>query len=228
MNADRLRAFLRRRPAGADRLQLTAETVLGLSPIAEWQKEEIEAGLGEGGGPDPVAAMFEACGDHANAEQSPQKFLFRWLASSHDRPLSVAGHRAIPTEKAVKEDGQATPGVVDPLIAALLSDRRELLNHLATREKNLSMLSAAYERMLGLLSAQMEGALRREADASIARAAVPAPKPPREPSAEEREEIMARVSALRAATEKLPDIIDLGLAALSTRLLPAAEKPGIQ
>lgn len=221
MTPEALRAFCRRRPAGAGHLQLGVDTALGVSGISEWQREEVESSLDpEAGKPEITATILESAQDFCDSAGEPTKFVLRWLGTN-DRPLASKGHRCVPNAESEREP-ERTHG--DPIV-------RELLGHIATQQKTINAGFAAHtqgmERALTMISALLEASLKRERDAALERSPVQLTAPPREATPEEREESLQRAAALAAVTGKLPELIDLGISIAAEKLL-ATQKPGVQ
>jgi hypothetical protein len=207
---DKLRAWLRVKPAGAVAVQLAAETLTGSSPVSEWSREEIDT---EGGADDCATAILGAAQEYADGEQTAQRFLIRWIGD-HARPLKVTTHRVRPRDEA---PGIAPEAVADPFV-------RELLRHLDSKEKHtnnaLGILTTSYERILKMLSEQLSAALQRERDV---REEAHTPAARVELSPEQREETLQRANALAAFTKLLPDAAELAIATIANRVLPKGQ-----
>lgn len=205
MTPDLLRKWLKLRPAGAVRVELASETAIGHTQVAEWSREEIEQADPAAGGIDYAETILTTCQEHADSEGTPLKFQIRWMGT-HSRPLKLTTHRAVSAFETPAPEGPVTQ---DQIV-------RELLAHLGAKEKLLNAAFAtitnAQERTLAILTAQLEAYARREIERHD--------PPPAVDSPEQREESIQRTEALRALTLKLPDVLDLGIAALAQRFLP--------
>ena len=208
MNVDRLRGWLRKRPVGGVRVQLAIEHVStgAIAQIAEWTKEEIESSL-DAGSADVASAILDEAQNHTDAEGEPCRFAIRWIGPA-DRPLANVPHKCNPDPDSL---GARTPTHSDPALAAMLG-------HIAQQQKTMNLMVGSFaansERLVTLLSGHLDAALKREREAPAA-AAVPLAI-----SDEQKEEALQRAAALGAFSSKLPEIIDLGLAALAQKLLP--------
>lgn len=217
MTVDALRRWAKKRPAGALRLAVAVETQGGAigHTVCEWSREDVQT-LDAGPGADCAALAVEQCQEYCDAELEPCKFVLRWFGQ-HDRVLSVISHRVAPSREALSGAGIGQAEDATPMSEGAMSARM-LSALLAThRQLNVSLgtITTAYDRTLGALSQQLTTAYSR-----------PAADEPRALSSEQREEVLARTDALRAAASKLPDVIELALAAVAQRVLPPADGGG--
>lgn len=226
VHSAKLRNWLKNRPAGAERVQLVQDTVIGAQSVAEWLSDQIAKGMEPEAPEDPIdilATMIEEAQGITDANACPCKFKLRWMCG--ERVLSNFSFQ-LKVSPDVDSAREASPQHADPIV-------RELLGHisLSQRQQNASLatLTTAYERMINTLGAHLENAHKRlaaaqEREDTIKATVVHNP----EQSPEQREESLQRAKLLEAATAKVPDLIDAGLAALVHHYLPGDGKPGVQ
>lgn len=212
MTPEKLRSWLRHKPAGATRVQIVQDGPTGVQVIADWERDELETL--ETPEQDVAQAMIEQAQDFCDMEGEACKFLVRWIGT-RDRPLKVVTHRAKPRP----EDEGGT--VVDRSAISDATIIRDLLRHLETQQKHLASslgtILDANRKTLDLMSAQQESMAKQLAELRASEQA-----PARDASPEEREESIQRAKALEALTAKLPEAIDLGIAAVANRFLAPA------
>jgi len=200
-------AFLKSRPASGIRVQLVAELPPpsgGLHPLGEWSREEIVAA--DEAERDITAEIYAAAQEHTDFERLGHKYMARWMGT-HDRPLSSRALRCEVSEEvaAAKKAPIAQDEIVRELLAANITLQKQLTHQ-------TQVITGSYERALKLLSDQLEAALGR-APATDSLAGV-------ELTPEEREEAMQRAQVMKAAASKIPEIIDLAIAAGARHFLP--------
>ena len=213
MTPEHLRAWLKHRPAGAVRLQLAHDTLPQPVVVADWERDELD-GEGSAGDAAIAEAILAASQDFTDGEGEKCKFLIRWIGKA-DRPIKVKSHHVKPTPS----DAETTLAVTD---SRVISD---LLRHIEAKERvmqsSLSTITAGYEKTIAMLSSQLEAAIKQLHERP---AVVEAPAPTL--TEEQREESIQRAKALEAFTGKLPEVIDLGLAALAQRFLQPVNEAG--
>lgn len=210
MTPDRMRGWLAKAPAGALAVELLADTPNGLVELATWDRSEIEDLKGQADG-DVATAMIGAAQEYADGEETRQKFLIRWRGK-RAKCLKSITHWARPNPTEARD---LSPGISDATII------RDLLR--ANNEKDKVLLSAltasaaAYERTITMLSTRLQQAYET-IDESKGMGISSAPVVV-EVSAIAEAEIMQRTAAMKALTDKLPDVIDLAVTAMANKLL---------
>jgi len=206
MTPEKLRAWVRKKPAGAKGLQITADTPSGYHVIADWTRDELDTL--ETTEDDVVGVMLEQAQEYTDAEQEPQRFVIRWMGSN-DRPLKVVTHRTKPDPDAARDEVPVRSAISDATII------RELLAHLKDTQKtlvgNIGTILQAQAETCKTLGAQVENLSRelaRQRDQVLQQRA-----PQLTP--EQQEEALARVRALNSFADKAPDVLDVGIAALT-------------
>lgn len=213
MTPDRMRAWIRKIPTGAKRLQLTHDTVTGQVPLTEWTREEVKDNDGAGA-TDVVDEITQVCEDLAESEGVLSRFNIRWLGDK-DRTLKTTTHRVKPD--AVEED--AGPGLASTAPSAQESVWiKELLRALIEKDKQLN---AAYRTSLEANDKTILMLTRQSEDSFKQMHELRAEKATREEhatdeaeqTAEQREETMQRAKAWEKLGDILPDFAELGIAA---------------
>ena len=223
MTPDRLRGWLKKIPAGARGIQLAVEVEgAGLVPIGNWEREDAKALQDQPGDRDLAAALIDQAQEYADAEGTGQKFVIRWIGQK-DAILKSTTHRVQPTAAAT-DDGEPTTeidGVTDATII------RDLLKAHEAKDKQLAgavnTLTEAYGRVIGMLTTQLTGAYNALAEEK-AREAPSVAATVVELTPEQKEESFQRAEAMKAFTSKLPDVLELLIAAGAKKLLPTAEE----
>lgn len=205
MKTERLRKWLRQRPAGGTRVSLSVEVDGKIAEeLTARSAVEIEEGLRDGGDEDPTEDLLAVAQDWTDDEGSPQRFVFRWHGT-RDNPLKTVSHRARPT-------GHTAP--LEPL-----TNDTVLRTFLAHIEKSNDALLKSHTTLQKAAS-ELVDVLRKELRETRGQDAV---APSAELSNEEREEALQRAGAWKALAAKLPDVFDLAIAAAAEKLLP--DKP---
>lgn len=214
MTPEHLRSWLKHRPAGAQRLQLVHDTLPALVTVADWERDEIDT-EGSQGDADLAVNILAAAQDFTDGEGEKCKFLIRWIGSK-DRPLKVKSHHVKPSDP----EGETPQQTISD--ASVI---RDLLRHLEAKERvmqsSLTTITQGYERTINMLSSQLEAAIKQLHERPEAPPAAPLVL-----TEEQREESIQRAEALKAFTGKLPEVMDLALAAAASRLLPPASGQG--
>lgn len=225
MTPDRIRGWLKRTPAGAERLQLCYETKAGPQVLCDWTRSEIEAMEADEHSEDLADLITSQSQEHADAAGVACKFPLRWLGSN-DRALRNTNHHAKPTPieeedplGAARAEVEASPmspssgpwaeAMVKELCRALL-DKDRALNEayktsLEANEKTIGMLQAQSE-----LSFKLVGELRTQV----------ADMAPTELSSEQKEETLQRAKAWEKLIDMMPDAGELLINAVASKLLP--------
>jgi len=220
MTPDRLRGWLKRRPAGAQRVQLVADGTAGTVIVADWEREELDA-MSDDPQEDIAATMLTQAQEYTDGEGEAQKFLVRWLGSK-ERVLKVVRHHVAPTpgedsDAEASSNGITDASIIKDLLRAHLDDRKVTNSSLAT-------VTTGYEKTIEMLTVQLENAYKLIADLRAQEAAPSHTATVVEQTVEQREESIQRSEALKVLTGKLPEILDLSVAAIATRFLPQAGK----
>lgn len=212
IKVEALRTWLNKRPAGADHVALVCDRAIGVyDPVGEWTAEEVKTS-------DVAQAIADASQDFADSEGAPDgaKFSVRWIGVS-GKQVAVRSHRCKPAPDAIDTPTTVTDAgsqveVIQLLCRTIDSQQKQINN-------SLRPITEAYDKAITILAAQLEASIRREVEAR---------EDPRlqtqEPSPEQREESIQRANALAAFSGKLPEILDLALAAATSHLLPAETK----
>lgn len=205
-----MRGWLAKAPAGAIAVELSADTPNGVVELATWERTEIEDLKGQADG-DVADAMIAAAQEYADGEETRQKFLIRWRGK-RSKCLKSATHWARPN---LTDAGDVSPGISDATII------RDLLRASAEKDKvllnALTASAAAYERTITMLSTRLQQAYE-VIDESKAMGVSSAPVEVVVSEVAEAE-ILQRTAAMKALTDKLPDVIDLAVTAMANKLL---------
>lgn len=210
MTEDRMRGWLRKPAQGSKRLQLVVETAGGLEPLADWDRDDVDNP--PEGTEDVTALVLAQTREYTDAEGEKQKFVLRWLGPK-GRVLKSTTHHAKPSpEPEEVEKAISDASIIRDLLTSL-HKKDEIIN------RSLDTLQKGYDRSIEMLLARLETVnsevadLRKQAvDETEAVAAEVIP--------EKREEILARTRAWDKLSDKLPEVFDLGIAALANKVLP--------
>jgi hypothetical protein len=224
MTPDRLRGWLAKVPAGSVGVEMCVDTSTGLVELANWERAEVDELRGQADG-DVAEAMIQSAQEFADGEEQRQKFIVRWRGK-RGKFLKTCTHWARPAE-AEGEEGGVAPGISDATIIRDMlragSEKDKVLLQTATAATQAATASAAvYERTIAMLSTRLEQAYQTVDQLKAAAETSALPVVVSEAS---EAEAIQRTEALRALTEKLPDLIDLGITAMANKLLagePAA------
>ncbi len=226
MTPDRLRGWLAKVPAGSVAVEMCVDTATGgLVELATWERDEVDELRGQADG-DVADAMITSAQEFADGEETRQKFIVRWRGK-RGKFLKTATHWAKPSDADGAEEGGLAPGISDATIIRDLlragAEKDKVLLQTATAASRGAEASAVvYERTIAMLSARLEQAYQTVDQLKAAAETSALPVVVSEAS---EAESMQRTEALRALTEKLPDLIDLGITAMANKLLagePAA------
>lgn len=218
MTPDRLRGWLATVPAGSVAVELCVDGPAGLVELATWERPEVDELRGQADG-DVADAMILSAQEYADGEETRQKFLVRWRGK-RGKFLKTVTHWARPTAPDGEEGGLA-PGISDAtiirdLLRAGSEKDKVLLTTVTAAQQAASSSAAIYERTIAMLSARLEKAYQTVDELKAAAETTTAPLVVSEVS---EAEIMQRTEALKALTDKLPDLIDLGITAMANKLL---------
>jgi len=210
-----MRGWLAKVPTGSVSVEMCCETTTGLVQLAAWERAEVEELRGQADG-DVATAMIAAAQEYADGEETRQKFVIRWCGK-RGKFLKTVTHWAKPAP-AEEGDGIAV-GISDATII------RDLLRSNNEKDKvllnALTASAAAYERTISMLSTRLQQAYEVIDET---KAKVDASAPAEIVVSETAEaEILQRTEALKVLTEKLPDMIDLGITAVANKLLEKEE-----
>lgn len=215
MTPERLAGWLKHRPAGAVRVQIVADAIGGLVVLADWERSELEAM--DAPEVEVSAAMVGQAQEYTDAEGEKQKFLVRWIGGA-DRPMKVTTHRCAPTppEEEGAPDSDSVKRFSDQLVQSNREYHKTILDMAKQIVASTSTMQAAYERTIAMQGAQNETLHKLLQERIVAPAAVEVPP-------EAREESIQRAKALEAFTGKIPEVMDLALAAVASKMLPKGD-----
>lgn len=216
MTPDRMRGWLRKRPAGATRVRLQVERLTGPEQVEEWDSDQITE-MGTDHKEDIASHIMNASAEYQENESEPQKFLIQWIGN-RDQPLKVTTHRTKPKSEEVEPEPDSLTG--ENLTRYLLEAHQEKDQLLM---KSIKTIVDAYEKTTSMLTERLEAAYKA-AEERTTEDAKPALVLPAEPTAEAREEMLQRTEALKVFTDKGPDILELILALAANRFLPDSEQ----
>jgi len=215
MTPDRIAGWLRHRPAGSTRLELSFDGLTGLTPVAEWEREELDGGnVNEA---QLASQIVDQSQEWTDGEGEDCKFLLRWMSQSKTgRAIKVTTHRCKPTP--TEEVNAPTAGDQAAWVAAMVAQNQQQAKQLLDMAKQVAAstntMQQAYERTIQMLGAQNETLHRILQERSLQ------PPTSQELSDEQRAESLQRAEALKTLTDRLPDVLELGLAAAARKLLP--------
>lgn len=226
MTPSKIREWLKRIPAGAQHVQLSVDTISGLCDVATWERSDVE-NIEADEESDVASSIIEQAQEWVDGEREPCKFQIRWM-SEKCKPLRVATHRATPTAvEEVEEETSSALTAAENVPAAMLALIRDLGRRDTEKDKQMVKVlvtsTTAYDKTIAMLTGQLQSAYSQLAEKHgvSTDAAVPVDLSP-----EQREEVIQRAKALEAFTGKVPDMIDLILAALAAKYLPDVDGAG--
>lgn len=226
MTPSKLRTWLKRIPAGAQHVQLAIDGISGLVEVATYERSEVED-LEVDEDVDVAASILEQAQEWVDGEREPGKFSIRWM-SEKGRALRVATHRATPApiEDAGGDDASAAL-TAENLPDAMLALIRDLGRRDTEKDKQMVKVlvtsTTAYDKTIAMLTGQLQSAYKQLAEQH---GVSPDAAVPVELTSEQREEVIQRGKALEALTGKIPDVVDLILAAIANKYLPDADGKG--
>jgi len=191
---------------------MCVDTSTGLIQLATWERAEVDELRGQADG-DVATAMIAAAQEYADGEETRQKFIIRWCGK-RGKFLKTVTHWARAT--AAEGDDGLAPGISDATII------RDLLRRDGEKDKvllnALTASAQAYERTIAMLSTRLQQAYEVIDEHKKLEAAAPSTELVGVSETAEAE-ILQRTEALKVLTEKLPDMIDLGVTAIANKLL---------
>lgn len=221
MTPDKIRAFLKV-PTGGRTVHLMVSALTGMQELASWERQEVEDTHGQTDG-DVADSIIKGAQEYANGETKRQKFRIQWRGL-RAKPLKSTTHWATPQSQETSDEEPA--GISDATVI------RELLKANGEAHKLILGALPPLHSTIQMLSARLS-----EAYEALDDKRVPAPdavETPRELSDEELAEVLQRTEALGKVMDKVPDILDVGIAALSKWALSdrpstsnGASKPGV-
>lgn len=235
MRIDKMRAWVGRPVAGAERLQLCWDGPVVLEPLSDWTLEEMTT-MTEAG--DDLADTINSLAqEHCDAQPSGNvrsTYKLRWVGTN-DRVLRVVQHhiRQTPREEedplgaALAEQGTPTEtrlgGDRSPFYEAMVKElARALLEKDRAMNEAYKTSLTANERTIGMLVAQAEASFKLVGELRAEVTDLQAQKP--EVLSEARElEAMKRAQAWDKVLAILPEATQLGMHVLATKLSGAGE-----
>ncbi len=215
MTPDRLRGWLSKIPAGSKHAMLSADAPAGLMELATWERAEVAELQGSTDG-DIADAIVAAAQEYADGEDGRCKFVIQWRGS-RAKPLKTVTHWANPTPAAEADEAQT--------VAAGISDAtiiRDLLRSHGEKDRvlmqALTASAAAYERVIAMQNDQLALFHQKQLEAPDVGIGVAL-----ELTDIQEAEVAQRTEALKALTDKLPDVIDLAITAVATKLMSSGE-----
>lgn len=204
MTPDKMRAFLKI-PTGARTVHLSVSSLTGMEELASWERKEVEETKGRTDG-DVATTIIESAQEHVNGEGKRLKFMVQWRGP-RSKPMKTAVHWATPTKGEDADDAGEAVGISDStvireLLKANIEAHKQILGALPPLHTTIQMLSARLNEAYHALDE------RRVEDRASETA-------PRELTDEELAEVLQRTEALGKVIDKVPDILDVGIAALS-------------
>jgi len=218
MTPDRMRGWLRKIPTGSKRVALVVEAVSGYEAVADWTREEIDD-MGKDPELDDIASAISAqAQDYTNAEDEKKKFLIRWIGQ-RNRVLRTCTHWCDPVApKKGDNEGEISDAIIIKTLMAALATKDARL------ETSLQVITEGFKTTITMLNEQVKILFKQVNEDMKKEALVPVPV---ELTAEQAEEVLQRTEALKALNLKLPDVIDLAIAAAAQAWLdPVDEEPG--
>lgn len=206
MSPDRMRAWIKKRPAGGCRLMLSQDQGLGiLQVIASWTREEIEdAADPSAGAQDVSVAILDVAQDHVDSVADACRFQLQWQTDT-GRTLTTVTLNLAPTDKPRSADaGGAEPMSAHRLISELLG----ALNHKdRVLTTSVGVVLSAYERALKMQEATNTALLRQLVELRALTPEIPQTKP------EDLEVAHLKARALEKLIELGPDVARLAIGA---------------
>jgi len=214
MNADRLRAWLKKRPNGATSVQLVLELPTGVGTVIGcWDQSEVKAAL-EPASPhqDPAEAVLEVAQDYTNEEGTAQRFLIRWMAN--ERPALTTPHACKPSGDAASRAAGELAAAVEPmqLVKQLLDAN---LRMVAQITQSVGTLASSFDAVLRAQNQQIQLQNERAEQLVLTRP---------DATDEEREAAIQRAGAWQALTAKIPDVVEAITAIAADKFLPNAQE----
>ena len=212
MLPDRMRGWLKRTPAGATQVVLSADLASGLFEIGSWEGKEVEELHGQSDG-DVATLIITACQEYADGEESTKriKFLIQWKGT-RKAPMKTTTHWATPTPKSEGEESGIAPGISDATII------RDLLRAHGDKDKvlmdALKATAEAYERIISVQGARLDAFYKEESEAPLA--------PTVELTEQQQAEGLQRSEAIGLLMDRVPALFDLGMALLEHKALKSA------
>jgi hypothetical protein len=206
MSPDRMRAWLKKRPAGACRLVLSQDQGLGiLQVIASWTREEIEdAADPSAGAQDVSVSVLDVAQDHVDSVADACRFSLQWQTDT-GRTLTTVTMNISPTDKPrAAEAGGAEPMSAHRLISELLGALQQKDRVLTT---SVGVVLSAYERALKMQEQTNTALLRQLVELRAITPVLAETKP------EDLEVARLKARALEKLIELGPDVARLAIGA---------------